>query len=154
MRAEYAHRELILIDIKDYLLLDLFIDNQLLSFDLAVSPSIFQSSVCDDFDLSDSAFNSVVFHLEVPNEVIVVGFDCVEFAVIADESIRDDEISLNSGGFYWMIVCVCSLDGWNASVCVVDLQFFDAAVAIVCEQTAIEETMLVHDTYQLSSKDA
>lgn len=53
-----------------------------------------------------------------------------------------------------MIVCVCCLDGWNSSVCIVNFQFFDAAVAIVCKKSAIEETMLVHYSYQLPSKNA
>lgn len=90
MRTEDTYRELVLIDIEDYLLLHLFIDNQLLSFDLAVSPSVFQASVCHYFDLSHSAFDSIVSHFEVPNEVIMIGVDCVNFAVILNECIRND----------------------------------------------------------------
>jgi hypothetical protein len=94
MRAEDAYRIFVLVNIKNKVLLDLFISFHLfLSLYLGIAPTIFDISVCDYLNLSNSVFMKMISDFKVSDKVIRLGIYDIDFAVVFDEAIRKEQLS-------------------------------------------------------------
>lgn len=124
MGTEDGDGEFVLADVEDVLLVVVVLGRLfgVLVFDFGVAEGGLDVFVSDCFDVDDSVFCFAVFDFEVSNEVLEVGLDGVDLAVVLDEGGGKQQVALEL--LFAALLTVDCLDGSDSSLGVVDVQGF------------------------------